>query len=108
MHYSETRRDQRREWLRQNFFFECKCRACREDWGTFEEIPLTTDNVLRQKIKEIDRDIAFSLSKGDTKKACDLHFEDIKLLEENVSEPHRLLVTLRNSLQCVLWQKYGI
>ena len=38
MHYSENGTKQRREWLSESFFFECKCRACEGDWPPYEEL----------------------------------------------------------------------
>ena len=38
MHYSEIKPEDRRKWLWQSFHFQCQCRACQEDWKTFDHL----------------------------------------------------------------------
>ena len=38
MHYSEIKPEDRRKWLWQSFHFHCQCRACQEDWKTFDHL----------------------------------------------------------------------
>jgi len=39
MHHSEVSRDLRRTWLKDNFFFECGCKACAMDYPEYGLLP---------------------------------------------------------------------
>ena len=39
MHYSEIPKSSRKEWLHKNFLFNCDCKACQENWPTFDGLP---------------------------------------------------------------------
>jgi len=103
MHYSEINRDGRRDWLSKNFHFLCSCKACTADWPTFDKLPVKVKPELQQKLEVVEKCISNALGKGDLKAVYDLHLRDAKLLESSFGAPHRLQVSLRNSLQFACW-----
>jgi len=103
MHYSEINRDGRRNWLSKNFHFLCSCKACKADWPTFDKLPVKVKPELQQKLEVVEKCISSALGKGDLKAVYDLHLRDAKLLESSCMNPHRLQVSLRNSLQFACW-----
>ena len=38
MHFSEIKREDRRDWLHQSFYFLCRCCACVNNWDTFDNL----------------------------------------------------------------------
>ena len=107
MHYSEVPKETRQDWLLKNFFFNCNCQACSNDWPIYDHLPTLVNVEAMYKLREIERAISVALSKGDLDLASLLHFKDVSILEKEVDEPHILFVSLRNSLQFCLWRKYA-
>ena len=108
MHYSENARELRRGWLRDHFFFDCACAACERDWPDYEALPgAVKDPGVLSRLEGVERALAAAVRKGDFGLALRLHLEDVGVLEEAVPEPHRLYVSVRNSLQFVLWKLYS-
>ena len=50
MHYSEVGVTQRRRWLRDMFFFDCTCRACKKNFPTYTELPSGVERGLADKL----------------------------------------------------------
>ncbi len=48
-----------------------------------------------------------ALRKGDYDTALRLHCRDVEMLEKELREPHRLFVSVRNSIQFCLWKVHG-
>ena len=111
MHYSQVGCSQRRDFLRQMFCFECQCQACLGEWPTFPHMPTAAGlgERLMDQLRQVQAGGDASMAKGDWGTAARLHFKLSALLDEaGLEEPHQLRVTLRNSLQCVLWKLVGI
>ncbi len=51
MHHSEIPRGQRRAWLKDNFYFECRCRACKRDYPVYSELPSNIEPGVVDKLK---------------------------------------------------------
>ena len=48
-----------------------------------------------------------ALKAGDIESALRRHFEGVAMAERGIREPHRIYVSLRNSMQFCLWRKYA-
>lgn len=108
MHYSEVDLDNRRQWLKDMFFFDCSCHACIQKWPVYEELSeKVEDEQLMQSLQQIEKSIRLALSRGDVDTAIALHAKDVGLMEKGLKEPHRLFVSVRNSLQFCFWKKFG-
>ena len=71
IHFSEMGVNNRTGWLQENYKFKCRCRACEEEWPTFDQLPgqLPTGEVncgiLEQgKSELIKKDVGELLSTG--------------------------------------------
>ncbi|TRY64251.1 hypothetical protein TCAL_10785 [Tigriopus californicus] len=108
MHYSEIGRQERRNWLKSMFFFECSCEACEGHWPTYEELDTNgiEPNVM-EDLKQVESGIFHALKRQDFDTAFQLHVKDVHILEKAVREPNRIYISVRNSLQFCLWKKYG-
>ncbi len=51
MHYSEISLAQRKSWLKDMFFFECRCQACLDDFPVYNSLPSTIGESLGRKLK---------------------------------------------------------
>nr|XP_023012674.1 SET and MYND domain-containing protein 4-like isoform X1 [Leptinotarsa decemlineata] len=54
--FSSTKVTERQHYLRDIFFFDCQCRACKENWPTFESLPLGISESEMRDISVIDRE----------------------------------------------------
>ncbi len=55
----------------------------------------------------VERMLREALRKGDYDTALRLHCRDVEMLEKELREPHRLFVSVRNSIQFCLWKVHG-
>jgi O6-methylguanine-DNA--protein-cysteine methyltransferase len=108
MHYSETPLDKRQKWLSVSFFFDCACKACTGAWPTYEEMDgKVTDGDLLADLRQTEQGIRLALKSGNVEAALRLHIKDVEMVEKRLKEPHRIYVSLRNSMQFCMWRKYG-
>jgi tetratricopeptide (TPR) repeat protein len=107
-HYSEMPVEQRKEWLSENFYFDCACKACAEKWPTYETMEgKVNDEQLLAELQDTEDQIRMALSMGSLEAALMLHIEDVEMVEKRLKEPHRIYASLRNSMQFCMWRKYG-
>ena len=107
MHYFGIRKTERRIWLKDNFFFECQCRACKEDLPTEENMAEAVPEEALQKLRHVEKAIHSALRKEDFDVAIELHFKDLEIINEHCETPHKLFVSIRQSLKFCLWRKYS-
>ena len=107
MHYSETPTESRRAWLEKNFFFRCRCEACSHDWPMYDQLNGKIDSTVLGQLQQIENAIYTALKEKNYQLGLKLHAKDVELIEGKVPEPHRLFVSVRNSLQYCLWKAMG-
>jgi hypothetical protein len=107
MHYSETSTSLRGEWLNKNFLFQCRCEACFRNWPAYDDLPAAVGPDLLEELQAVERAIHAALRGNDILAGLSLHLKDVALLEAKLKEPHRLFVSVRNSLQFCLWRRYA-
>ena len=104
MHFSEICKQRRQDWLSRLFHFSCGCKACSEDWPTFDHLDSSLPPDLMAKLQVIEKCIQSALGKGNLSLALDLHLRDQRLLEAAGLGFQQLAISLRNSLQCTVWR----
>ena len=58
-------RSDRREHLKSQYYFDCVCQACENDWGLYEDLPSLDDT-------ELDDSVVEKLASGEVKAAKDV------------------------------------
>merc|ERR1712083_494946 len=103
--YSEMDVLDRRAWIHENYKFICKCRACQEEWPTFDKLPggfpegeAYTQMMFLEKVN------SQALVDGKVELAIEGHKKEMRVIQENVEEPHQLFATMRNSFQYCWWR----
>lgn len=123
IHFSDMNATERREWIAENFLFDCCCEACQEDWPTYSNISSARPSEkarsemykmsinwnlsvqVSDKLVELEMDNMTAMEKGDIEKALECHSKEISLIQANLSEPHQLGVTVRTSFTSCWWRK---
>jgi len=104
--FSELGVSARKQFLRENFLFSCECEACEEEWPTYSQLPASSPSQkVADKLCEYEMDNMEAMGKGEIDKALSFHCKEISLIQNNLSEPHQLLVNVKRSYELVWWQK---
>eukprot|EP00092_Neocalanus_flemingeri_P007710 GFUD01008326.1.p1 GENE.GFUD01008326.1~~GFUD01008326.1.p1 ORF type:complete len:633 (+),score=153.13 GFUD01008326.1:157-2055(+) len=109
IHFSDMAAHARREWIEENFLFSCECKACEEDWPTYNHMPTTRPSEkVSDKLVELEMDNMTALQQGNVEKAILSHCKEISLIQANLPEPHQLSATVRSSYQHCWWKKVSM
>lgn len=105
IHFSEMDSKNRLGWIEENYKFKCQCRACEEEWPTFDQLPgeFPTGEAYTQMMF-LEKVNSQALVDGKLEMAIEGHKKEMSLIQENVTEPHQLLATMRNSFQYCWWR----
>ena len=125
-HYGDTTKEKRQELLQRKFHFQCCCLACEQDYPsaeeclnlykTFAETPpeglkkiISKDelDVLDKQNDILHSKVEIALQKGLVQTAINLTLERIKLISDNLKEPHVLYLMSRMSLVNYMWYIHG-
>ncbi len=89
------------------FFFDCGCDACVGGYPTYRDLPSRVESGLAEKLRVLEGLLGRALSAGDYQEGLKIHCKDVHLIEQGLQEPHRIYVSVRNSMQHCLWKVYG-
>ena len=61
IHYSELPVEERKEWLKETFQFECSCQACLHDWPVFDQMKTDMPTEIKEQVAAIEKENAEAL-----------------------------------------------
>jgi len=105
-HFSELSCVQRQHFLEENYKFLCECTACEEGWEGYRTLPDTRPNQkVGDKLVELEMDNLTAMECGNHDRALLTHCKEVSLIQNNMSQPHQLMVTIRHTFIKAWWRK---
>ena len=125
-HFGDTEREKRQRLLMERYHFQCQCEACEQNFASAQECVercktfAETPNELLKKclslgeLAELDKrneylknQVEKALVVGSLDKAVEITNKRVKLISENLKEPHILYLMARMSLTNYMWCLHG-
>jgi len=125
-HFGDTIKEKRQKLLQRKYCFQCCCLACENDYPsakecleickTFAETPPKglKKNISKEELQDLDNQndilqskVEIALQKGLVQTAINLTLERVKLISDNLKEPHILYLMARMSLVNYMWYIHG-
>ena len=103
-HFADTPIDKRKELMQKYFHFTCKCKACEENWPTFDKLEEDFEN---EEYKELTTQLQIAFEDADYQKALAVMQKKLSLICDHLQEPHKLYVRERAAYLECLSQCYG-
>ena len=103
-HFADTPLEERNKLMQDFFHFTCKCQACVENWPLYDELDDKFDN---EEYESLTAELQTAFDAADYQKALQVMHKKLKLVCDNLQEPHKLYIKDRAAYLECLWQCYG-
>ena len=103
-HFADTSLEKRNNLMEKFFHFKCTCQACEENWPLYDELE---DEFENEEYESLTSELQNVFDAADYQKALKVMHKKLKLICDNLQEPHKLFIKDRAAYLECLWQCYG-
>ena len=103
-HFADTSLEKRQKILQDFFHFKCTCKACQDNYPIYENL---SEELESPEYIALATEAQGAFDSEDYDLAMHVLIKRLKILSDNVQEPHKFLIRDRAAFLEALWQCYG-